>query len=72
MYVCNTWNKEIFKIELVGPDHSEKKKFLKKGLNNLSCKKKMKSHQIFAHLYMYSFCMLFELSFGHLGFLLSK
>lgn len=31
MYVCNTWNKEIFKIELVGPDHSEKKKNSQKG-----------------------------------------
>lgn len=42
MYVCNIWNKEIFKIELVGLDYLEKKKIFKKGLNNLSCKKKMK------------------------------
>lgn len=42
MYVCNIWNKEIFKIELVGLDYLEKKKIFKKGLKNLSCKKKMK------------------------------
>lgn len=31
-----------FKIELVGLDYLEKKKIFKKGLKNLSCKKKMK------------------------------
>lgn len=56
MYVCNIWNKEIFKIELVGLDYLEKKKIFKKGLKNLSCKKKMKFYKIFVYLYMYLFC----------------